>query len=486
MLNAPSGARPLWQRLDALLLVILVVARVRIDTLAEAAVLPMRQEDVARHPWLGRLLSGQAMTTLAQQQLVDPIGLLLIVAALGCLLAYLLVHEFVKAERLRYWVRLVLIWAIVLITVFASSAKLALLRRESGPASYSHDGGVIQTEATIDYLFQGRNPYVEDYVATPMAEWGINEFRTALYHYPYLPWTFLFSAPFRWLADRTIGWYDQRFVYLFLFALTLLLAPGLARRTESKLLLLMIIGLNPIMGSDLIYGQNDSFVLAWVLLSLWLWARGQPSRQVGLPDEEAPQEDAAGLGSVGKPNGWLWASAAAFGLACASKPTAWFLLPFYLLLLAGGDVRDLWRRPGAWLGRAWVRGWPALVVVVLVVVPYLVWDPRAMLDDVWRWSNGTSPTAYQIWGWGASNLVLAAGWVKSRFDYWPFWLPQLIIGLPLLVLLVRRQARENNPARAFWGYGLFLFVFFFFSRFLNENYLGYITAILAVGALTDL
>jgi hypothetical protein len=109
-----------------------------------------------------------------------------------------------------------------------------------------------------------------------------------------------------------------------------------------------------------------------------------------------------------------------------------------------------------------------------------------MLDDVWRWSNGTSPTAYQIWGWGASNLVLAAGWVKSRFDYWPFWLPQLIIGLPLLVLLVRRQARENNPARAFWGYGLFLFVFFFFSRFLNENYLGYITAILAVGALTDL
>jgi hypothetical protein len=486
MLNAPSGARHLWHRLDALLLVILVIARIRIDTLAEAAVLPMRQEDVARHPWLGRLLSRQAMTTLAQQQFVDPIGLLLIVAALGCLLAYLLVHEFVKAERPRYWARLALIWAIVLLTVFASSAKLALLRRESGPASYSHDGGVIQTEATIDYLFQGRNPYIEDYVATPMAEWGINEFRTALYHYPYLPWTFLFSAPFRWLTDRTIGWYDQRFVYLFLFALTLLLAPGLARRTESKLVLLMIIGLNPIMGSDLIYGQNDSFVLAWVLLSLWLWARGQPSIRVSQPDEEASREDATGQGGVGKSNGWLWASAAAFGLACASKPTAWFLLPFYVLLLAGGDARKLRLRPGAWLRRAWVRGWPALVVVLLVGAPYLVWDPRAMLDDVWRWSNGTSQTAYQIWGWGASNLLLAAGWVKSRFDYWPFWLPQLIVGLPLLLFLVRRQARENSPARALWGYGLFLLVFFFLSRFLNENYLGYLTAILAVGALTDL
>ena len=486
MLSAPSTERHLWQRLDALLLVILVLARIRIDTLAEAAVLPMRQEDVARHPWLGRLLPGQAMTNLAQQQFIDPIGLLLIVAALGCLLAYLLVHEFVTAERSRYWARLVLIWAIVLLTVFASSVKLALLRRESGPASYSHDGGVIQTEATIDYLLQSRNPYVEDYVATPMAEWGISEFRTALYHYPYLPWTFLFSAPFRLLADRTIGWYDQRFVYLLLFALTLLLAPGLARRRESKLLLVMIIGLNPIMGSDLIYGQNDSFVLAWVLLSLWLWGRGQQQRQAISTEQGATQDRPTGQGRTGKSTRWLWASAAAFGLACASKPTAWFLLPFYLLLLAGGDARDLWSKPKAWLRRAWVRGWPALVVAVLAIAPYLVWDPRAMFDDVWSWSNGTSPTAYQIWGWGASNLVLAAGWVRSRFDYWPFWLPQLIIGLPLLVLLVRRQARENSPARAYWGYGLFLLAFFFFARFLNENYLGYITAILAVGVLTDL
>jgi len=35
---------------DALLLVVLALARIRIDTLAEAAVLPLRQQDVARHP----------------------------------------------------------------------------------------------------------------------------------------------------------------------------------------------------------------------------------------------------------------------------------------------------------------------------------------------------------------------------------------------------------------------------------------------------
>lgn len=454
----------LHPRLDALVLVLLVWARIRIDTLAEAAVLPLRQVDVARHPWLGQLLPPGAAELLAQQQWVDPVGLLLIVAAIGCLLCYLLIAEFVRRERLRYLGSLAMIWVIVLLTIVAPSIKLILLRQGSGPASYSHDGGVIQTEATIVYLLEGRNPYVEDYIATPMAEWGIDEFRTALYHYPYLPWTFLFSAPFKLLADATIGWYDQRFVYLLLFIIMLLLAPGLARGRQNKLLLVMLLGLNPIMGSDLIFGQNDSFVLGWIVLSLWLYGHGQ-----------AP--------TAGR--GWQIASAAVFGLACASKPTAWFLLPFYLLLIASGDPRDLWRRPWAWLSRAWQAGWPTLAVVVFIVGPYAVWNPGALFDDVWRWSAGTSETAYQIWGWGASNLVLALGWVRDRFAYWPFWLTELLIGLPLMLALLKGQASDNTPARATWSYALFLLAFFFFSRFLNENYLGYILAFFVLGVLVD-
>ena len=454
----------LLRRADTLLLAILVMARLRIDTLAEAAVLPLRQNDVARHPWLGHLLPSETMKLLAQQQLVDPIGLLLIVGAIGCLLIYLLVDEFLWAARARYWIKLVLIWAIVLLTILAPGVKMTLLRQGSGPASYSHDGGVIQTEATIEFLLQGRNPYVEDYLATPMAEWGIDEFRTALYHYPYLPWTFLFSAPFKLASGAIIGWYDQRFVYGLLFVLTLLLLPALARGQQNKLLLVMAIGLNPIMGSDLIYGQNDSFVLAWVVLSLWLWVKSHRLRGG---------------------RGWVWASAAVFGLACASKPTAWFLAPFYLLLVAGGEPTDVGRRPRAWLARAWRAAWPALVVMALVSGPFLIWNPGAMVDDVWRWSNGTSATAYQIWGWGASNLVLAFGWVQSRFDYWPFWLPQIIFSLPILLILLRRQTADNSAGRALWSYGLFLAVFFFVSRFLNENYLGYILACLTLGALIN-
>jgi len=218
------------------------------------------------------------------------------------------------------------------------------------------------------------------------------------------------------------------------------------------------------MGSDLIYGQNDSFVLAWLGISLWLWMQGQ---------------------RVGAARGWVWAAAAVFGLACASKPTAWFLAPFYLLLLAGGAPTDLWRYPLAWLRRAAAAAWPAVLAVLLIVGPYLVWNPGAMIDDVWAWANGTSATAYQIWGWGASNLLLATGQAASRFVYWPFWIPQLLFGLPLLMGLLWRQMRCNTLDRALWGYALFLALFFFVSRFMNENYLGYILALLALGALIE-
>ncbi len=459
-MNEPSSAwQPLLRRLDALLLAILVIARIRIDSLAEAAVLPLRQADIARHALLGRILSPDAMNLLAQQQLVDPLALLIIVAALGCLLAYLLVDEFLRGELARHRAKLTLIWLIILLTVFLPSLKLALLRQASGPASYSHDGGVIQTEAAIDYLLAGRNPYIEDYLNTPMAEWGINEFRTALYHYPYLPWTFLFSAPFKLASEAALGWYDQRFVYLLLFALTLLLLPRLAGTRTRSLLLVMLVGLNPLMGTDLIYGQNDSFVFAWIVLSLWLWARGRSNASSGTP--------------------WRITSALAFGLACASKPTAWFFAPFYLLWIVGSETASV----GAWIRKAVRLGWPALAAALLVIGPYFIWSPGAMFDDVWKWSAGTSETGYQIWGWGASNLVLAFGWVKSRFDMWPFWIGELLLAGPLMGALLWRQWQENRLGRALWSYGVFLLAFFFVSRFLNENYLSYILAFLVLGAL---
>jgi hypothetical protein len=442
---------------DVLILFILVIARVRIDTLADL-VLPQRHEDVRR--LAGGWWPAGSLTLLADW-LSDPVTLTLISLALGLTVLYLVTDissDFLGQSR-TFQVKLALIYAIIALLVFGKTMLLVGLRHLTNPATYTHDGGVIQTEATIHYFLQGKNPYLEDYLSTPMAEWGI-EFRTALYHYPYLPWTFVFSTPFYLLGQASLGWFDQRMVYLLLFALTLWLVQAVAITRMEKLLAVMLIGLNPILASDVIFGQNDSFVLFWLVLAVWLLQHRR--------DKSA---------------------AVAFGLACASKPTAWFLAPFWFLFL----LRDQWGErlippPRQWgkLARLLLRSaWPAAAVLLVVVGPWLIWSPAAMFDDVWRWSAGTAEQPYQIRGWGFSNFVLAFQLVPDRLAYWPFWITEVIAAGPLLVLLLWRQSRHNTAGMMLYSYAILLFTFFYFSRFLNENYLGYLAAIAALALVVD-
>lgn len=440
---------------DVLLLFILVMARVRIDTLADRLVAPRRVELIQSIPILGSLLPQKGLELL-HHWMTDPISLLLISLTFGLLILYIFFDVWPRiGDEGRYRAKLAIVICIVFTTVIALSVFSVLLRQVAGPASFSHDGGVIQTEETIKYILGGKNPYVENYVDTPMAEWGI-DYRSALYHYPYLPWTFLFSAPFYLVSQATLGWYDQRFVYLILFVVMLFLVPRLVRERDQRLCLVMVLGLNPIMGSDIIFGQNDVFVLAWIFFSIYLLKRGQ-----------------------------LTWSLVMLGLACASKPTAWFLVPFYLLyvvaregLFTNGDLKS----SSLSLLR---KTLPLIIVVTLLVLPFVLWDFDALFDDVWRWSSGTAETPYQITGWGLGNLVLALGLVESRLDYFPFWIVELLICLPLFVFLLWRQWKSNSINSMLYHYAFLTLVFFYVSRFLNENYLGFILAILALAFFTD-
>jgi len=451
------NAAALKKSLDALILFALVVARIRIDTLADL-VLPQRHQDVRQ------LVEGWwpawSLDLLAHPE-TDPVSMMLIVTAIGLLALYLGVDIFSNRPQARtpYRLKLVILYAIIGLLVIGKTTLLINLRHLRGPASYSHDGGVIQTEVTIGYFLQGLNPYVEDYVNTPMAQWGFSEYRTALYHYPYLPWTFLFSAPFYLLGQGLIGWFDQRMVYLFMFVLTLIAVHKLVERPQEKLIALAIVGLNPIGAVSLIFGENDPFVFAWIVLALWLLRRNP-----------------------------LLASAL-FGLACASKPTAWFLAPFWLLYL----LRDRWGSRlippvATWRGHFVAllrRAWSLPAVALLIIGPWFIWNPNAMYDDVWRWSAGQGSTGYQIWGWGASNYVLAFGWVADRFEYWPFIIPGFIVSVPLLGLLLWRQVRHNSAKTMLYGYVVLLMAFFYVSRFLQPNYLGYMLGFLALAVMLD-
>lgn len=464
--NAP--ALPGW---DAFLLAFLVFALLMITGFAESG-LGNRFDDVARHPLLGQLLPSAGVDAMGRigPRPAEPLGLVLFALTLGLLALYFIIDLALRNRR-QGVVKGIILAAIIGTAIYLPTMKLILLDAQGPRGSYSHDGGVLQTEATIAFLLQGKNPYAEDYTQTPMATWGHPDFRTALYHYPYLPWTFIFSAPF-YLIGQAVGFYDQRLVYLLLLTVALGVAPTLVQSARAKLALVAALGLNPLLGLDVIFGQNDVFVLCWLLFSLVAW------QQWAYRQAKARHEGS-----------WvLTLSVLCFGLACASKPTAWFFAPFYGLLLVVDQSDNQHKSWRVWLPLLPLllrRSLPALVVFALLILPYFLWNPFAFYDDVWRWSSGQGETGYQIWGWGASNFVLAWGWVHDRFAQWPFWRLEILCALPVLLWFLERQRRHNTLFAACWHYGVFLFVFFYSSRFLNENYLSYILAFLSLGVLTQ-
>lgn len=326
------------------------------------------------------------------------------------------------------------------------------LRHATRPSYFVHDG-VIQVEEAVKMVLAGRNPYAENYLDTPLAEWP--RYRPspaanpALYHLAYLPFTVIFAIPFYLVMQAAIGWFDLRLVYLLLLLLTLWLLPRLAAGRQQSYLLPLAVALNPLFLPYFVEGRNDVFILFWLVLSLVLLQKGRP--------------------------GW---SVVALALACASKLTAWFIVPFYGLYLMERRTEDEGRR-AVWLC-------VALFVVVggAVVLPFALWNPQAFLEDVWLYPSGrTLAHQYPLISLGLGGLGVALGWFPQLGGTFPFSWLQLLFGGPTLLLLLRRQGQRNTLAQLWLNYGLLTLVIGLFSYVFNDNHLGFVTALLTIGFL---
>lgn len=354
--------------------------------------------------------------------------------------------------RFLFLLRLTIVFFVVLAAALLFTGQNILQRRADGPATHAHDG-LIQTEIAIQYLLEGKNPYVEDYVDTPMADFTGQEpplTKTPLYHNAYLPFLFIGSMPFYLLSQSVWGWYDQRFVYLLAYLLVLLLLPMLVARPREKLALLLAVGLNFLFVYYLADGRNDIMILLWLVLATTLVSRG-----------------------------WVGASAAVLALALATKHQAWFFLPFYLLYL--------WPQPwgwGAWKRVVW-RLWPLVVVTAVILLPFLIWDAPAFVQDTWTYISGSGPDSFPIKGWGFSTLLLWLGVISHPEAAFPFGMLELLFGLPILVWLLRRQWQDNTLPTVWLGFALFSFTFQFFSRFFSDNYFVFILQLLVIAYFMD-
>lgn len=359
----------------------------------------------------------------------------------------------VEAPRWLWRGKWLLVTAALVLIAIGPTLMIVFVRHQSAPYLWAHDG-LIQNEIAVDYVLAGRNPYVEDYSDTIMA---LAPFKVstltdnpALHYYAYLPVTFLLPMAPQSLAAGLLGWFDQRFLFLALFIGVLVLAGSLVRQIERRLILTMILGLNPLTVTYLIEGRNDVMTLFWIVLAVVLARRGS----------------------------WR-GSAVVLALACTTKHTAWFFWPFWALYIGGsGTWRQRLRRAATPIG--WWAG-----VSLAILLPWLVWDASAFFDDTIGTMIGTTGYPAPIEGLGFGGALVSIGVLSASDPTFPFWLFQLLTFGPLTLGLLARQWRANHLASALSGYALALFVFTYFSRLFNDNYWGYALALMALAALMD-
>ncbi len=388
---------------------------------------------------------------------------LLLLGVAGYVVADIIRQLWPTAER---WTRLAK-WLVVLLCVFLLDLGPTVtwidLRQQESPWRHIHDGA-LQVEEAIKLLLNGRNPYGFDYRTTDLAKWGY-EGNPALYHFVYLPWLLLCSTPFHLLANATVGWFDVRFVFILCTIGCLVLLPKLARTDEGKLCAVMFGLLNPSLALYLPEGRNDIFTLCWLLAAVVAVQRGRV-----LP------------------------ACALLGLTCASKQSAWPLVPvwFAWLWMSSGGRRqgqeaDKGPRPS-------LPPAPASCLLACFVpfaacmLPFFLWNPTAFLDDTIRYQTGTVAHPFPIrglQGFGFGSWVLFHGWVRHENDYFPFWLPQLLVGAPLLALILAWLKQRATLGRVLIGYALLLFVMQYFARAFHDNYWGFIVAIAGVGCVLE-
>ncbi len=390
-------------------------------------------------PWLNAVAVGLLSLYLALDVLLAPL------AALGK-----------GARRLYYGGKGAVLAALVVLLLVWPTVNF-IGQRHAGRPQTVHDTSINVEEAT-KFLLAGKDPYAQTYFNTPLA--GFQWYSGPQYGYepnnPALWWTDTFpgqeevTVPAMLASQATLGWFDERFIYLLALGVTVLLLLRLAPTPTTRLALVAAVTLNPLFVPEFIYGQNDILVLAEILAVLYFSTMGR----------------------------WRLALLA-LAAGCATKQTTLLLVPIYLWWLA---LRLGPRWPARLERLAPLLPWLA-VPFILLVGPFAAWDWPAFYGGNFGYVGGTVPHSYPIQGyngWGAASFVLWSGLVPGPNSYFPFWVFEAGMALPLGVLLARRMTARTPATVMLGAYATVLFPVFYFSRFFHASYVSFTIALLLV------
>jgi len=351
-----------------------------------------------------------------------------------------------KIEKIQLGILLFL----VIITLGRTIYSAINLRHELGPAYPVHDNP-IQIEEGIKYLLQGKNPFLETYHGTPLEEWHGWKENPSLYHFITPAFYPIFSILVYLPSQIVFGFFDERMVHVLLLLVSLTYLYKLIPSFLQKNLYLTLFIFNPLFIHFFIEGRNDIVVFTWILLSLFYLARGR-----------------------------IRLASLFFGFAFATKQQAWLMLPFFFAYIFWSLKGTSWKMK---LKSILKKTWPFFATTVLFFIPFLVWDATSFIQDIYLYPAGNLQTSLEIKGFGFTEALRALGFIYHRQGSYPILLWEFLIGIPTLIFLLIKLKANHSISFLIFSYAIFLCVFWYFSRFFVDNYVGYLSMLLIAGII---
>src|SRR6266550_4416876 len=375
-------------------------------------------------------------------QLFPPLADVAFLTACGVLAVTYPLRDLRAGPRFSTRARVAHLAAIIAVFVVMPTIVSIVLRETGRPYTYIHDGALMVEEAARKLLL-GMNPYVADYLDTPMFYWPMIN-NPALYHLTYFPFMFLVTAPFVGFFDHFGFVWDQRYLYLPAYVGTLALVPFIVKGAAPRLAMTAAIALNPQLFPFVVEGRNDFFVLLFLFAGLALLMRERRTT-----------------------------SSLAFAAAGAAKLHALIFLPFVAVYMVATKRPRTVRKAVA----ALMPTWPAALFLLATFVPFLANNFGAFYDDVVSYNAGGAAWTYPISGMGFSAILLALGLIPYRQADFPFAAIEIAIAAPIAAWWLIRLWQRPTIATLLAGYALTLLAFLFFGRYFQGNYLGFIAAV---------
>ncbi len=356
------------------------------------------------------------------------------------LLGYIVLDILGIRENIYYRLKQILLWLVIFATLGAGFYSAIVVRHKVSPLYNIHDI-VLQQEAAIRFFLDGKNPYSTTYFGTLLEQFHYSDKETnpALYHFVMEPFYLLFAIPFYYVSVHTFGFFDGRMPLFLLFLSTLILAAFLVKDKEKRLLFIAIFSFNPAMLAYTIEGRSDMFMFGFLFPALFLLYRKKYS----------------------------WAGFF-MGLAFAVKQSVWPIIPFYFAYIYFKEKS---------LIKTFKNLFSFAAVLIAIVTPFFFWDKKAFIDSTILYLSGSTPNSYPISGYGFGSLMHQLGFIKDVNSYYPFIIWQAAISVPILFAMYKVFKKNPTIKTLITFYGIYLFVFWYFSRYFNNSHLGFLSVV---------